>query len=81
MRILRRPDVLKITGLSASTLERMERQGKFPQRVRLSRSTVGWREDEIIEWVDSRDRGGQASLQAPQNGSMAISQEASNGRG
>jgi prophage regulatory protein len=59
MRILRRPEVLRITGLSASSVLRMERSGRFPRHVRLPGHAVGWREDEVQEWIDSLARGGE----------------------
>ncbi len=57
MRILRKPDVLKITSLSASSIERMERHGEFPRRVRLGSNAVGWIEGEILEWIGTLRRG------------------------
>lgn len=64
MRILRKPDVLRTTGLSASTLERMEARGEFPRRVRLSAGAIGWREDEILSWIEKLLRGGPGSTEA-----------------
>ena len=57
MKILRTPEVIELTGLSRVTLWRLERQGKFPTRLRLSANAIGWREDEVIEWLKSRPRG------------------------
>ena len=53
-RILRDAAVQERTGLSKSTRWRLERDGKFPQRVRLSANAVGWREEEINHWLESR---------------------------
>jgi prophage regulatory protein len=39
---------------SNSHLWRMEKQGKFPARVRLSYSKVCWVESEIDEWINER---------------------------
>ena len=57
MKILRTPEVIRITGLSRVTLWRLERKGKFPSRLRLSENAIGWHEDEIIDWLASRPRG------------------------
>ena len=62
MKILRLPEVTTLTGLSRVTLWRLERKGQFPVRLRLSANSVGWREDEILDWVDTRPRGFATSL-------------------
>jgi predicted DNA-binding transcriptional regulator AlpA len=41
MKILRTPEVLSITGLSRVTLWRKEREGTFPQRVRIGSQCRG----------------------------------------
>jgi len=55
--IRRLPMVMARTGLSATTIWRMERRGEFPKRLRLSANAVGWREEELKAWIDARDRG------------------------
>jgi len=55
--ILPTNEVLNITGLSRTTLWRLERTGKFPQRLRLSMNRVGWRKEEVDEWIATRPRG------------------------
>jgi predicted DNA-binding transcriptional regulator AlpA len=57
MAILRTADVIRVTGLSRTTLWRLERQGDFPARLRLGLNSIGWREDEIARWIDARPRG------------------------
>jgi len=52
--IIRKPEVRKITGLSDSTLWRLEKAKKFPQRRRLSTSACGWLLSEVMAWVRSR---------------------------
>ena len=54
--ILRLPAVQDQTGFSRSTIERLEKQGKFPARVRLSENSIGWYADEIEEFLLSRPR-------------------------
>lgn len=49
------------TGLSDSTIWREEREGRFPQRVQISPNRVGWYEDEINDWIESRPRMGTAA--------------------
>jgi predicted DNA-binding transcriptional regulator AlpA len=57
MHILRTSDVTRLTGLSRTTLWRLERQGKFPTRIRLGTNSVGWRDEEVQHWVETRPRG------------------------
>lgn len=57
MKIVRTPEVIRLTGLSRVTLWRLERVGQFPRRLRLSPNSVGWREDEVFNWIESRPRG------------------------
>jgi predicted DNA-binding transcriptional regulator AlpA len=55
--MLRISDVTRLTGLSRTTLWRLERQGQFPTRVRLGLNSVGWRDEEVEHWVETRPRG------------------------
>ena len=61
MPILRTADVTRLTGLSRTTLWRLERAGAFPTRVRLGANSVGWVEEEIRQWLELRPRGMAAS--------------------
>jgi prophage regulatory protein len=56
LRLLRFGDVRQRTGLSRSTIWRLERSGSFPKRVKVSVNVVAWREDEVSEWIASRLR-------------------------
>src|SRR5688500_8887809 len=47
LRMLRFPAVRDRTGLSRSTVWRLERAGEFPRHRRLSANTVAWAEDEV----------------------------------
>jgi prophage regulatory protein len=51
--ILRRPEVLARTGLSNTSVHRGIRAGTFPRPVTLGRRAVGWRESDIIKWIES----------------------------
>lgn len=57
-RFVRLPELERVTGLSASTLARLERQGLFPKRLKLTSRAVGWRADEIGAWLEERRRVG-----------------------
>lgn len=56
LKILRLPDVLNATGLSRSQIERLEKRGEFPARVKISARASGWRIDEVTAWIESRPR-------------------------
>lgn len=46
-------DLLRLTGLSRTTIWRLEREGKFPSRRTLSGKRVGWIRSEIEVWLAS----------------------------
>ena len=54
VRLLRFPAVRERTGLSRSTIWRLERQGAFPKHHRISANAVAWVEDEIANWIRSK---------------------------
>ena len=54
-RILRIGDVLRLTGVCRTTIWRWSRTGKFPAPIRLGSRHIGWRAEEVEEWVDSRE--------------------------
>jgi prophage regulatory protein len=53
-RILRRHTVEERTGLARSTIYQWISEGRFPKPVRLGGRAVGWPEDEIDAWLNSR---------------------------
>ncbi len=54
---IRFPKLRLITGLSRCTIWRLENEGKFPRRIKLSANAVGWRSDEVQVWMEARNRG------------------------
>jgi prophage regulatory protein len=54
LRFLRFTTIRERTGLSRSTIWRLERRGAFPRHRRISTNAVGWLEHEVDEWVESR---------------------------
>ena len=56
LRLYRLPDVIKVTGLSKTSIYRLEREGRFPARVRVTNSKTAWRSDEIQTWINDRPR-------------------------
>jgi prophage regulatory protein len=51
-RLLRLPEVIRLTGYSRDSIYRLAREGKFPQRIELSERASRWREDEIAKWIE-----------------------------
>ncbi|MGE3335720.1 MAG: helix-turn-helix transcriptional regulator [Rhodospirillaceae bacterium] len=60
VKLLRCEAVQERTGLSRTTLWRMERRGEFPKRVHLTSSLVAWLEEEVVAWIRSRRNGAAA---------------------
>ena len=54
MRLLRFPAVHHRTGLSRSTIWRLERRGDFPKHRRISPNAVAWLEQEVVGWIRTR---------------------------
>lgn len=50
---LRWPRVRQLTGLSRSTIWRLEKNGQFPARRKLSANSVGWSLIELQAWMQS----------------------------
>jgi prophage regulatory protein len=52
--LLRFPAVRARTGLSRSTIWRLQKMGHFPAHRRSSRNAVAWLEQDITDWIQSR---------------------------
>ncbi len=56
-RLMRKPEVLNISGIeSNSTLYYLVNKGTFPAPVKISERAVAWRESEVLEWIESREK-------------------------
>lgn len=62
-RIIRRPELRHITGLSNSALEREVRARRFPRPLKLSSDprsrAVGWSMRQVQAWIEERERTAQ----------------------
>ena len=54
LKLLRFPAVRERTGLSRSTIWRLERLGDFPRHRRISANAVAWVEEEVMSWIHSK---------------------------
>jgi predicted DNA-binding transcriptional regulator AlpA len=57
-RFLRPKDVARICGLSRTTIWRMQRDGRFPARLRISTNAVRWLAEDVENWINTRELGG-----------------------
>ena len=57
-RILRMPEVVRMTGLSKATIHRRYRAGTFPRPLRLGPQSIGWRRAEVLKWLRACPRAG-----------------------
>jgi prophage regulatory protein len=53
-KIMRRPEVESVTGLSRSSIYELVAAGTFPKPINLGGRAVGWLEGEIVAWVEKR---------------------------
>ena len=53
-RLLSLGEVRALTGVSADTIYRWGREGRFPRRIDISERCSRWREDEIAAWLEER---------------------------
>jgi prophage regulatory protein len=51
LRFMRFAAVRERTGLSRSTIWRLERVGAFPKHHRISSNAVAWVEQDVIDWM------------------------------
>ena len=52
--ISRLPEVMARTGLKRSTIYSKMGESTFPSKIKLGSRAVGWVDDEIQDWIQSR---------------------------
>lgn len=52
--LIRFQAVKDLSGLSRSTVDRLEKAGQFPHRVLISPNAVAWHRFEVLNWIQSR---------------------------
>jgi prophage regulatory protein len=68
-RILRLPDVRNATGYSTSSIYAHIKLGTFPTPIRLGPRAVGWLEETIQAWLETRIlASGKRLVEEPQGG-------------
>ena len=63
-RMLRIKDVIEITAMSNSTIYELIKSNDFPRPKRIGKRAVGWLENDIQNWVETRRPAGSWELGA-----------------
>lgn len=53
-RLLRRPEVESVTGLSRAGIYQKMAQGQFPRPINIGRRAVAWPQSAIDAWIQAR---------------------------
>ena len=68
MRFLSKKQVRDLISLSFASIDRMEKSGHFPLRIKLGQLRVVWLEDQILDWMRQRiaegTRGNSSSVES-----------------
>ncbi|MDM1336581.1 AlpA family phage regulatory protein [Acinetobacter pseudolwoffii] len=62
VRLIRRKEVQAKTGLGASSIYAMMKQGKFPKAITLSERRVAWVEADVDLWISERIASHKAAI-------------------
>lgn len=54
LRLIRMPTVRSMTSLSRAWIYALEKQGRFPKRVKIGGRTSAWVEAEVAQWVQAQ---------------------------
>lgn len=63
-RLIKRPEVQRLTGLSRTGIYDRVRRGEFPAPVSLGGSAVAWVESEVSAWIQTRIEAGRTTGKA-----------------
>lgn len=53
-KLLSKKQVRELTTLSFAQIDRLEKAGRFPKRIKLGQSRVAWLATDIEEWIQER---------------------------
>ena len=62
VRLIRRKEVQAKTGLRASYIYAMMKQGGFPKAITLSKRRVAWIESDVDQWISERIANHKAAI-------------------
>ena len=66
MRLLSKRQLREMVLYSPQHVDRLEKAGRFPKRVRLGQNRVGWLEDEVLDWLQKRLDAREMPTDAPE---------------
>lgn len=58
-RIMRLPEVIRITGMCKSSIYKAVGKGRFPKPRKLGQRAVGWLSDDVSQWLGDLARTSQ----------------------
>ena len=61
--IIRPRELPRVTGLSRTTIWRLEKEGKFVQKIRLTEHSIGYRRIDIENWIEELIKKGGECIQ------------------
>lgn len=53
-RLIRMPEVVRLTGLKPSTIYKLIRLDKFPDGIKLTNATTAWDLESVSSWIDGK---------------------------
>ena len=56
IKIIKLPKVMEMTSFSVASIYRLCAEGKFPKKIKIGSRSVGWRESDIIEYIEDREK-------------------------
>lgn len=57
IKLYRMPDILGLTGLSRSSIDRLVKIGQFPKPIKLGERAKAWDAETIAEWLELKKKG------------------------
>ena len=47
---------MEMTSFSVSSIYRLCAEGKFPTKIKIGSRSVGWRESDIVDYIEEREK-------------------------
>ena len=54
MEILRCREVLELVRLSKATVDKLEKEGRFPSRFKIGERAIAWNRADVLAWLNER---------------------------
>jgi prophage regulatory protein len=54
IRVMRLPEVMRVTGIRRTLIYRLQAESRFPHSVKITDYAVGWLEAEVNAWIAER---------------------------